>query len=128
MNAYGFLNKIADLACCLSCSNYCKLLQLQQAHADPHNLPAAKHSQYNLRHLDLRQLQAFCETSPITFLTELVSSTLQLPYYYCYYYASVNVLLPNTTDFVSSFWSYEFARGFLKRALKVGVLALSAYK
>jgi len=60
LNAIGFLNKICDLARALTVSCYWRLLQHTHAQADPHSLPLAKHSQYNFKHFDLRQLQGLC--------------------------------------------------------------------
>lgn len=57
MNASGFLSTIFSINWFLSTKFEVLLKQPQQLHLEEHNLPAAKQSQYNLRHLLFLQLQ-----------------------------------------------------------------------
>lgn len=59
LNAKGFLISIYSLAFSLSSSCSWWLLQPLQTHDGPQNLLLAKHSQYNFKHFDFLQLQAF---------------------------------------------------------------------
>ena len=63
LKAKGFLIRICSLAISLSSSWPSTLLHPAQAHEAPQYLLLAKHSQYNLRHLDLLQLQVFAVDS-----------------------------------------------------------------
>jgi hypothetical protein len=59
LNAFGFFSRVARIAS--SRSFACARSLWQSTQLQPlHHLPAAKQSQYNLRHLELRQLQGLC--------------------------------------------------------------------